>query len=269
MTNYYDVLGISRASSPEEIKKSFRRRAKELHPDLRGDEGARSQEEMRLLLAAYNVLGDIQKRIVYDRSLGRIPAAHQFDYREFLRRRVDDPFSQSKLIFHDLLTHHQDEAMDLYVRLTVGRGLELERYLSREDYMDCSFLLAELFESRSQFAPAYELYKKLYVWEQERPYFRHFIEEVVDRLRTLLCVKMLNSLEPAAAIFCLEEMIGLDFSRKDNAYFYKKLAEVHAAIGRQDAALEYLRKGLQLDRKLSGVKKLAERIGCSVCLDNP
>jgi len=44
---------------------------------------------------------------------------------------------------------------------------------------------------------------------------------------------------------------------------------VHAARGSQAAALESLRRGLQLDRKLPGVKKLAERIGCSPCLDNP
>lgn len=269
MTNYYDVLGITQGSTPEEIKKSFRRRAKELHPDLRRDDGARSQEEMRLLLAAYSVLSDLDKRVAYDRTLRRIAPVRQFDYREFLRRRVDDPFSQSKLIFHDLLTNHQEEALELYERFTSGRGLRLERYLSREDYMDCAFLLAELFESQRRFAPAYELYKMLYRYELEQPYFRHFIEEVIDRLRTLLCVKMLGTLEPDSAISCLEEMIAFDFSRKDNAFFYKKLAEVHAGIGRQDAALEYLRKGLQLDRKLSGVKKLAQRIGCAVCLDNP
>ena len=63
-------------------------------------------------------------------------------------------------------------------------------------------------------------------------------------------------------------MVRLDFSRKDNAFFYKKLAEVHASIGEQGVALHYLQKGLQLDRKLSGVKKLMERLGCPMCLDN-
>jgi hypothetical protein len=44
---------------------------------------------------------------------------------------------------------------------------------------------------------------------------------------------------------------------------------VYASNGKQGAALHCLRKGLQLDRKLSGVKKLMERIGRPVCLDNP
>ena len=139
MTNYYEVLGVAQGSTPEEIRKSFRRRAKELHPDLSGDQSADSLEGMRLLLAAYSVLSDLEKRAEYDRAIGRKPARAQFDYREFLRGRVDDPYSQSKLIFHDLLTNHHDEALDLYERFTVVRGFPLERYLSREDYMDCAF----------------------------------------------------------------------------------------------------------------------------------
>lgn len=268
MTNYYEVLGVAQGSSAEEIRKSFRRRAKELHPDLAGDRGTQSQEGMRLLLAAYDVLGDMEKRAEYDRSMGRRDTRPRFDYREFLRARAEDPFSQAKLIFHDLLTNHGEEALDLYRRFTAARGLPLEKYLSREDYMDCAFLLAEQLESRGELAAAYALYTRLYRWEKERPYFRHFVEEVVDRLRALLCTRMLATLAPGPAIACLEELIGLDFSRKDNAFFYKKLAEVHAAEGRRDDALEYLRKGLQLDGKLPGVKKLMDRIGCAVCLDN-
>jgi curved DNA-binding protein CbpA len=264
MINYYEVLGIAQTSTAQEIKKSFRKRAKEIHPDVRPDEERRSEEEMRLLLAAYEVLSDIEKRDEYDRSLASFLHMRGFDYREFLRRRTDDPLSQSKLIFHDLLANHQEEAIELYERLTSGRGLELERYLSREDYMDCAFLLAEVFEARTRYREAYELYRKLFFYERDKPYFHHFIDEVIDRLRTLLCFKMLPGLEPSDAIIRLKEMIRLNFSRKDNAFFFKKLAEVYASLGQQDVALHYLQKGLQLDRKLSGVKKLMERIGCPV-----
>ena len=223
---------------------------------------------MRQLLAAYEVLSDIEKRDEYDRTLSTFLRVRGFDYREFLRRRTEDPFSQSKLIFHDLLANHQDEAVALYERLVPRKGFALERYLSREDYMDCAFLLAEVFEARGRLAEAYDLYRRLYCYEQEKPYFHHFIDEVVDRLRTLLCFKMLPGLDAYDAIGRLKEMISFDFSRKDNAFFFKKLAEVYASLGKQETALHYLQKGLQLDRKLSGVKKLMERIGCPECLDN-
>jgi curved DNA-binding protein CbpA len=269
MINYYEVLGITQNSTTQEIKKSFRRRAKEIHPDLRQDDPGQAQDDMRLLLAAYEVLTDIDKRGEYDRALHTLVHVRGFDYREFLRRRRDDPFSQSKLIFHDLLANRADEAIELYLSLLRGGTFELERYLSREDYMDCAFLLAEVFERRGDFADAYQLYAKLCRYEREKPYFHHFIDEVIDRLRALLCFKMLPQLQQTEAIARLKEMIRFNFSRKDNAFFYKKLAEVYASNGQQKAALHCLKKGLQLDRKLSGVKKLMERIGCPVCLDNP
>jgi tetratricopeptide (TPR) repeat protein len=58
-------------------------------------------------------------------------------------------------------------------------------------------------------------------------------------------------------------MIRFNFSRKDNAFFYKKIAEIYCGLGRKDLALEYLNKGLELDQKLPGVKKLKEKIGYS------
>lgn len=269
MINYYEVLGVAENSTAQQIKKSFRRRAKELHPDVRPETDRRTEDELRLLLSAYEVLSDIEKRSEYDRTLHAFLRVRGFDYREFLRRRTDDPRSQSKLIFHDLLANHQEEAVQLYERLTAGRSFELERYLSREDYMDCAFLLAEVFEARHRFAEAYDLYRKLYYYEFDKPYFHHFIEEVGDRLRTLLCFKMLPHLEPRDAIDRLKEIMELGFSRKDNAFFCKKLAEIYATRGEQQTALQYLQRGLQLDRKLPGVKKLMERIGGPVCLDNP
>src|SRR5208283_4271425 len=122
MINYYEILGIAQDSTAQEIKKSFRKRAKEIHPDVRPDSDRRSEEEMRLLLSAYEVLSDMQKRDEYDRTLHAVLRHQGFDYREFLRRRADDPQSQSKLIFHDLLANHQEEAVELYERLSARRG---------------------------------------------------------------------------------------------------------------------------------------------------
>ena len=109
--------------------------------------------------------------------------------------------------------------------------------------MDCAFLLAEVFEARLRYAEAYDLYRKLYFYERDKPYFHHFIDEVIDRLRTLLCFKMLPAMDPQEAIGRLKEMIRLNFSRKDNAFFCKKLAEVYAALGQQDSRCSTCRRG--------------------------
>lgn len=58
----YEILGVSREATEEEIKRAYRRRARELHPDQGGDE-----ESFKELTAAYEVLKNPQARANYDR----------------------------------------------------------------------------------------------------------------------------------------------------------------------------------------------------------
>lgn len=63
-TDYYAVLGVSRDASQDQIKKAFRRLARELHPDVNPD--PKTQERFKEINAAYEVLSDPQKKQVYD-----------------------------------------------------------------------------------------------------------------------------------------------------------------------------------------------------------
>jgi len=63
--DYYDVLGVSRSASDEELKKAYRRLAKQYHPDTNKDQGAEAR--FVEINEAYEVLSDSQKRAAYDR----------------------------------------------------------------------------------------------------------------------------------------------------------------------------------------------------------
>lgn len=62
--DYYEVLGISKSASKQEIKKAYRQLAKQYHPDRNKEEGA--EDKFKEVQEAYEILSDEQKRSAYD-----------------------------------------------------------------------------------------------------------------------------------------------------------------------------------------------------------
>src|SRR5260370_2458434 len=85
--DYYDVLGVKRNASEDEIKKAYRKLARQYHPDRNpGDKQAETR--FKEVQAAYDVLSDKTKRSQYDR-FGEAGPHARFPPRH---RRPDFPF---------------------------------------------------------------------------------------------------------------------------------------------------------------------------------
>lgn len=257
MDNYYQILGLKQSASSEQIKRAFREKAKKVHPDIAGEAG---KLEMQKLLTAYETLSNQERRSEYDRAYVRFTRHYDFDYRTFLREQWDDPESQAKLIFFDLLHLEEEEALEVW-KLQGGIDFPLDAYLDREDWMDCSFILAEELEKRGQYYDAFVLLTDIIKEERKRPYFRHFMEEVDSLLKTLVRTRIIHIADDELLVECMEELLNLGYSRKDEARWLRTMAEALLRLGYISEARGALQGALQRDPGLPHVVQLRRRLG--------
>jgi len=96
--DYYDILGVDKDASKEEIKKAYRKKAKQYHPDKNPDNPDEAREKFKKISEAYEVLADDDKRRRYDRygkqGVEREFGGGGFDMSDFSHREdVEDIFS--------------------------------------------------------------------------------------------------------------------------------------------------------------------------------
>lgn len=109
--DYYEVLGLAKGVSQDEIKKAYRKLAKELHPDKGGDE-----DKFKEVSEAYEVLSDDDKKAKYDR----------FGHNSDNRGNPDDMFRG----FHDIFGRHFNQG---HKQVRVGETLRLTVKLTLEE----------------------------------------------------------------------------------------------------------------------------------------
>lgn len=93
MENYYDILGVNKNATADEIKKAYRNLAFKYHPD-RNQGNAEAEEKFKKISAAYDVLGDETKRRNYD--LGAYSANQSSSYQNYQENPYSYYYSRSQ-----------------------------------------------------------------------------------------------------------------------------------------------------------------------------
>jgi hypothetical protein len=225
LNNHYDLLGIRGNASASEIKKAFREKAKQLHPDIAGQGHA---EAMRKLISAYEILSSPERRFEYDRAYYRFIKKCGFDYRIWLDEQ-DDPSCQAKLVFYELLHLEEERAISVW-RKNGGLAFRMEKYLDREDWLDCQFILAEELDKRGFSFEAFKLLAEILAEEERRPYFKLFTIEIKNYLKSIVKLRLKAQVDEETWIDCMETMMCLGFSARDENRFRRSMADTLVKI---------------------------------------
>lgn len=108
--DYYGILGVTRKATAAEIRQAYRKKVREWHPD-RHQDSPESQEQMRIINEAHDVLSNPQTRATYD-LLGVAPGATSGG-KEYSRQELAT-----------LLNHHLQQNQDLMLHNFVYGGVK-------------------------------------------------------------------------------------------------------------------------------------------------
>lgn len=254
MENCYKILGVSSKATAAEIKRAYRKKVKELHPDTSGC--ADDSVEFRRLVDAYEILSDVQRRSMFDISFAASsrrrsgPAeGGSFDYRRWLLSR-NDTESRAKLVFFDLVHGREDDAVSEFVRLSTERaGFCLADWFTREDFMDFGFILSEELVLRSRYYDAALLLIRIAEMERTFPYFRHFYPEVVSLARDVLLRRLEGAVPDELALDAWEHALEIGLDRDDEASMLVKMGCAYSRLGDFPAAKSCFAEAVRLDKR--------------------
>ncbi|WP_448587673.1 DnaJ C-terminal domain-containing protein [Thermocrinis sp.] len=130
--DYYKILGVDRKASQEEIKKAYRRLAKEWHPDVNPD--PKAEEKFKEINEAYYVLSDEEKRGEYDRLIQSGDERAYKDFMEYIQDFLESIWQGMRR------APKPKKGQDIRLRLELSLEeafLGCEKLIEYERWIDC------------------------------------------------------------------------------------------------------------------------------------
>ena len=234
MKDFYKILGVRKEATLAEIKRAYREKVKNLHPDLTGD--VTLKDEFNEVVHAYRVLADAHQRSLFDESFfikirKNARNADEFDYYKWLSAR-DDYESRAKLIFYTLMHNKEDEAVAEFKRMQMNHAdFSLKDYFTREDFMDYGYILTEELVLRSEYYDAFILLEQIIKMEYSYSYFYIFFPEVINFALTILKRNIDGVLSDELALDVYERALDLELGKTNDAFFLRKMSEEYRRLG--------------------------------------
>ncbi|MBQ0162550.1 MAG: J domain-containing protein [Treponema sp.] len=234
MEDYYKILGVKQDATLSEIRRAYRKKVKELHPDKTGTHT--TTEEFTQVVNAYRVLSDTKSRSIFDSSLFAHVKFHrnkkaEFDYRTWLQERTDQE-SRAKLIFFDLMHDHEDDAVKEFKKMNMNHAdFSLKRWFTREDFMDYGFILSEELVLRGEYYDAFLLLEQIIRMEYSFNYFRLFFPEVIAFTKNILRTKLEGIINDELALDAFERALDLELGKKEDAFLLQRMSALYLKIG--------------------------------------
>jgi len=260
LKDYYAILGLKPNCGRTEVRRAYRAKAKEVHPDMSGEEGT---ARFLALKEAYEVLAGKATREAYDltwRATRKKGKVTDWDYRDFLSGKKDDPESLARLICYDLLHDLDGEAVELYDEAQTGGFFSLRKYLEREDFMDYAFMLAEAYLEQDALVKAYRLFRGIAELEEEDPYFKHFYVEVLDRMAAIVRHSLPDDPDNRLRMAFVTDLVKLSYHPREEARLRKLLSELLAAEGRDEDAAREIFRAYELAPRLPGLEETVKTL---------
>ena len=265
--DHYAVLAVEYDADRDTIRKAFRKRLLEAHPDKAAEpaDGAVLARVMR----AWEILGDADLRDAYDRVWKLQNRDDWLDGETAIPHvtESDKPQNRARSILFLLLEGRGPEALERLRALGEAAPLFLRKYLDSDEFIDASFLIAELFEARNSWFEALEWLDQLIRAERGRRRHRPCYNEALDRTRRLLIRRTGEDLEPRVALEYLRRAEALGLDRPQRVEVERRRAQCYLDMGMRVEAAKHLENALELQPSGKGLTRLLRELADLVSVE--